>query len=106
MNSTNPFPFAGLTQEERNRKQEAWLKNTTRVIVCTNAFGMGIDKPDVRVVWWIFVAFYALMGLGVCLLGRVTPPPRLASCPQHGTIERTAPYATATHRTFRHSKAN
>lgn len=33
-------------------------------------------KPDVRVVWWIFVAFYALMGLGVCLLGRVTPPPR------------------------------
>lgn len=33
-------------------------------------------KPDVRLVWWIFVVFYALMGLGVCLLGRVTPPPR------------------------------
>lgn len=41
---------AGLLQEERNKKQEAWIHNTTRVIVCTNAFGMGIDKPDVRVV--------------------------------------------------------
>ncbi len=41
---------AGLPQEQRNEKQDAWLKNETRVIVCTNAFGMGIDKPDVRVV--------------------------------------------------------
>ncbi len=41
---------AGLTTEERNKKQEAWLYNKTRVIVCTNAFGMGIDKPDVRTV--------------------------------------------------------
>jgi len=41
---------AGLTQEERNSKQEQWIQNKTRVIVCTNAFGMGIDKPDVRVV--------------------------------------------------------
>jgi ATP-dependent DNA helicase RecQ len=41
---------AGLTGEERNAKQEAWIRNETRVIVCTNAFGMGIDKPDVRVV--------------------------------------------------------
>ena len=41
---------AGLTQEERNSKQEQWMQNKTRVIVCTNAFGMGIDKPDVRVV--------------------------------------------------------
>jgi len=44
------FYHAGLNQEERNRKQEAWIKNQTRVIVCTNAFGMGIDKPDVRIV--------------------------------------------------------
>ena len=44
------FYHAGLTQEERNRKQEAWIQNETRIIVCTNAFGMGIDKPDVRVV--------------------------------------------------------
>ena len=41
---------AGLSNEERNTKQENWINNTTRVIVCTNAFGMGIDKPDVRVV--------------------------------------------------------
>ncbi len=41
---------AGLTQEERSSKQEAWITGKIRVIVCTNAFGMGIDKPDVRTV--------------------------------------------------------
>ena len=45
--STNYY-HAGLTTEDRNRKQEEWISNKTRVIVCTNAFGMGIDKPDVR----------------------------------------------------------
>jgi ATP-dependent DNA helicase RecQ len=44
------YYHAGLPAEERNRKQEAWIKNQTRIIVCTNAFGMGIDKPDVRTV--------------------------------------------------------
>jgi ATP-dependent DNA helicase RecQ len=44
------FYHAGLSAESRSEKQNAWIKNTTRVIVCTNAFGMGIDKPDVRVV--------------------------------------------------------
>lgn len=44
------FYHAGLTQEERNRKQEDWIENKIRIIACTNAFGMGIDKPDVRVV--------------------------------------------------------
>ncbi|HEX4876675.1 MAG TPA: ATP-dependent DNA helicase RecQ [Chitinophagaceae bacterium] len=44
------YYHAGLIQEERNRKQEEWISNKTRVIVCTNAFGMGIDKPDVRTV--------------------------------------------------------
>jgi ATP-dependent DNA helicase RecQ len=49
-NITADFYHAGLPQEERNRKQDEWIHNKTRVIVCTNAFGMGIDKPDVRVV--------------------------------------------------------
>ena len=44
------YYHAGLMSDERNKKQEAWIKNETRVIVCTNAFGMGIDKPDVRTV--------------------------------------------------------
>ncbi len=47
-NISSDYYHAGLTQEERSRKQEAWIDNKTRVIVCTNAFGMGIDKPDVR----------------------------------------------------------
>ncbi|MFZ1307232.1 MAG: ATP-dependent DNA helicase RecQ, partial [Ferruginibacter sp.] len=41
---------AGLSNDERNKKQENWISNKTRVITSTNAFGMGIDKPDVRVV--------------------------------------------------------
>jgi len=41
---------AGLEQDERNRKQEQWINNEIQTIVCTNAFGMGIDKPDVRLV--------------------------------------------------------
>lgn len=44
------FYHAGLPNQERFKKQEDWLKNRTRVIVSTNAFGMGIDKPDVQVV--------------------------------------------------------
>ncbi len=44
------YYHAGLTSEERTIRQEAWIKGKIRVIVCTNAFGMGIDKPDVRTV--------------------------------------------------------
>ncbi len=44
------FYHAGLSNQERNTKQENWINNKTRVIVSTNAFGMGIDKADVRVV--------------------------------------------------------
>lgn len=42
------FYHAGLSNEERTLKQSNWIHNITRVIVSTNAFGMGIDKPDVR----------------------------------------------------------
>ena len=44
------YYHAGLAQDVRNEKQERWMKNMVRVIVCTNAFGMGIDKPDVKLV--------------------------------------------------------
>ena len=40
----------GLTGEERNKKLTYWLNNQIRIMVATNAFGMGIDKPDVRFV--------------------------------------------------------
>ena len=41
---------AGLNTDEKIRKQNEWKNDKCRVIVCTNAFGMGIDKPDVRLV--------------------------------------------------------
>lgn len=44
------FYHAGLPYDERNKKQDEWKRNKIRVIAATNAFGMGIDKPDVRVV--------------------------------------------------------
>lgn len=44
------YYHAGLIGKDRDDKQEAWMQNRTRVIVATNAFGMGIDKSDVRFV--------------------------------------------------------
>ena len=44
------FYHAGLSYEIRNLKQESWSKNQVRIMVATNAFGMGIDKSDVRFV--------------------------------------------------------
>ena len=44
------YYHAGLPTSERTAKQQAWKDGATRIIVCTNAFGMGIDKPDVRLV--------------------------------------------------------
>ncbi|MDR1680159.1 MAG: RecQ family ATP-dependent DNA helicase [Prevotellaceae bacterium] len=47
---TAEFYHAGLSTDERTRRQDNWKQNRTRVVVCTNAFGMGIDKADVRFV--------------------------------------------------------
>jgi len=44
------YYHAGLQADIRSAKQDNWKQNRTRVMVCTNAFGMGIDKPDVRFV--------------------------------------------------------
>lgn len=47
---TASFYHAGLGHESREQRQEAWKRGEIRVMACTNAFGMGIDKPDVRFV--------------------------------------------------------
>ena len=44
------YYHAGLDTDARSARQDAWKRGTIRVMVCTNAFGMGIDKPDVRFV--------------------------------------------------------
>ena len=47
---SSDYYHAGLSSGDRNAKQENWINNKTRVMACTNAFGMGIDKSDVRIV--------------------------------------------------------
>jgi len=47
---SSDFYHAGLSPEVRSAKQDAWIQDKTRIMVSTNAFGMGIDKPDVRAV--------------------------------------------------------
>lgn len=44
------FYHAGLNHAERSKRQQEWIDDSKRVMVATNAFGMGIDKPNVRVV--------------------------------------------------------
>lgn len=44
------YYHAGLDPATRNLRQQMWIDDKIRVIVCTNAFGMGIDKPEVRTV--------------------------------------------------------
>lgn len=47
---TAEYYHAGLAPENKDAKEEAWKSGKARVMVSTNAFGMGIDKPDVRLV--------------------------------------------------------
>lgn len=47
---TAEYYHAGLSGEVKDEKQKKWMKDESRVMVATNAFGMGIDKPDVRLV--------------------------------------------------------
>ena len=49
-NITAEFYHAGLNNEVKDQRQQKWQSGTSRVMVATNAFGMGIDKPDVRLV--------------------------------------------------------
>ena len=49
-NITATFYHAGLNNEVKDARQKSWLEDKSRVMVSTNAFGMGIDKPDVRIV--------------------------------------------------------
>ena len=47
---SSTFYHAGLEPEIKDKRQQEWTENLYRIVVATNAFGMGIDKPDVRVV--------------------------------------------------------
>ena len=47
---SSAYYHAGVSADDRDLRQLDWIHNKTRIMVCTNAFGMGIDKPDVRFV--------------------------------------------------------
>lgn len=49
-NYSAEYYHAGLTNKQRDDVQSRWMNDKTRIIVATNAFGMGIDKPNVRLV--------------------------------------------------------
>ncbi len=84
------FYHAGLESAQRSARQDNWIHNRTRVIVATNAFGMGIDKPDVRVVVHMDLpdtleAYYQKLAVGAATRRKPTPqpsttPPTLKTC--------------------------
>ena len=47
------YYHGGLDRDSRVKRQQEWMNNKVRVMVCTNAFGMGVDKPDVRNVYHV-----------------------------------------------------
>ncbi len=47
---SSTFFHGGMSKKEKEKKLNNWLSNKTKIIVATNAFGMGIDKPDVNLV--------------------------------------------------------
>ena len=49
-NISATFYHGGLNNSEKNKNMDAWINNQKQVMVATNAFGMGIDKPDVKTV--------------------------------------------------------
>ncbi len=49
-NISADYYHAGLKPKERSNKQDSWMQGTKRIMTATNAFGMGIDKPNVRLV--------------------------------------------------------
>jgi ATP-dependent DNA helicase RecQ len=53
---TATFYHGGMDKQSRDANQSTWMKNQVRIMVSTNAFGMGIDKPDVRLVVHLDVA--------------------------------------------------
>ena len=68
---TATFYHAGLNNETKDQRQKSWVKGETRVMVATNAFGMGIDKPDVRLVVHVDIpdspeAYFQEAGRGLC----------------------------------------
>lgn len=68
------------------KKQDAWQEGETRIMVCTNAFGMGIDKKDVRVVVHFSVPLHlkaTIKKLGE--LGEITSDP-MPSCFMHRSM--------------------
>ena len=54
-NFSASYYHAGLSNDERSTRQEKWTKNQSRIIVATNAFGMGINKADVKLVVHMYI---------------------------------------------------